>query len=59
MSIHCPLPVRYRISSAACTALAAQTPQDRSLTEIPIFIGAPSGSPVSAMNPLIPWITKS
>ena len=33
MSIHCPLPVRCRINSAACTAFAAQRPQDRSLIE--------------------------
>ncbi len=56
----CPSPLARACSRAACTALAAYRPVNRSATATPTFIGSapgvPSGWPVTDIRPPSAWI---
>jgi hypothetical protein len=54
VSMYCPRPVFSRAMSAASTPFAAMSPTERSAIGTPHFTGAPPGSPVTLMMPLMP-----
>ncbi|RIH82984.1 hypothetical protein Mterra_02442 [Calidithermus terrae] len=54
-----PWPLRSRSSSAASTALAPVMPVMRSTQATGTRTGGPSGSPVTDMMPMSPWIATS
>ncbi|MOA54163.1 hypothetical protein D3C78_1777340 [compost metagenome] len=54
MSMYWPTPVWWRDSSAACTALAAYRPVNRSVTATPTLCGSPSAGPVMLISPDMP-----
>ena len=59
MSMCWPSPVMAWWRSAALIETPAYMPAIRSATGIADFIGSPSGSPVTLMKPLMPWIRRS
>ena len=51
-----PVPSRRARQSPAMIAIAAAYPPDRSTSDSPLFVGGPSGSPVSCIQPASPCI---
>ncbi|MCY1549588.1 hypothetical protein D9M68_857620 [compost metagenome] len=54
-----PWPVRWRSNRAASTAWAAYIPVNMSTAATPNFSSGCPGSPLRAISPASPWITRS